>query len=670
MHQNLRASQRRGCASGSAALVGLVALAAALAAGCDKAKEELLATRRPSSCPARRARRRGSAPWAPAHAGQLDRSRRRCRGAGAGRGERQHHAGQQRPGHRRHVEHRSGLHNDHDHDNHDDGLRARANARARSGADAESRRGRACQPARSHRASASAHSKPAGPGPQSAPTRQRDLVETINAACCSAGNQRTGVVARVAEWDAYPDPAWSQPRAGDQRGAALGHRGARDEQGGTAVNQRGAHDGQPGAQDARSTRRRRRQRRPEELHRVTEIGVLFVDRSRCASSAGRRARPSTFNVLGGRHRPAAPRPDEPAGATPSIASATSTACRRRCSAARARGAKQDRRPLVPVCAISPYRTMEDLIAGAVHHFDRNHERRAGGGAACAASEAWMRFGRRRRATTRSIYASTAERPGEELEHAAPSGCSATPPTRSMGRAIDRLFPPGGLGAAGCRTDELRRARRGGRAADERWHMRKDGTRFYCSGIDDADPDPHLLRLREDRPRPDRAAADRSKADRDELLQAGKEGRAQKSRRPHRRWTSSWRCMSHELKQPAQPDPDEAPQLIGLRSEVVRGREELARAADTIYQHRVRTQARLIDDLLDLSRVMTGKLALNRTGAAAAASSAARAAPWRRCRAGGASQLEMAVGLRPTADRPRRPACGLSQIAWNLGQQRR
>jgi two-component system, chemotaxis family, CheB/CheR fusion protein len=37
-------------------------------------------------------------------------------------------------------------------------------------------------------------------------------------------------------------------------------------------------------------------------------------------------------------------------------------------------------------------------------------------------------------------------------------------------------------AAGVPDEELSTARRDGRADDERWHMRKDGTRIYCSGV--------------------------------------------------------------------------------------------------------------------------------------------------------------------------------------------
>src|SRR3989338_1521830 len=35
---------------------------------------------------------------------------------------------------------------------------------------------------------------------------------------------------------------------------------------------------------------------------------------------------------------------------------------------------------------------------------------------------------------------------------------------------------------GTPRDEMRRAREVGRAEDERWHLRKDGTHIYCSGV--------------------------------------------------------------------------------------------------------------------------------------------------------------------------------------------
>jgi two-component system CheB/CheR fusion protein len=52
---------------------------------------------------------------------------------------------------------------------------------------------------------------------------------------------------------------------------------------------------------------------------------------------------------------------------------------------------------------------------------------------------------------------------------------------ATGQTAAIIFTPEDL-AAGVPEQELRTADRDGRAADERWHMRKDGTRFYCSGV--------------------------------------------------------------------------------------------------------------------------------------------------------------------------------------------
>ncbi|HKG13397.1 MAG TPA: CheR family methyltransferase [Pyrinomonadaceae bacterium] len=52
---------------------------------------------------------------------------------------------------------------------------------------------------------------------------------------------------------------------------------------------------------------------------------------------------------------------------------------------------------------------------------------------------------------------------------------------AVGQPADIIFTPEDR-AAGVPADELRAADRDGRAADERWHVRKDGSRFYCSGV--------------------------------------------------------------------------------------------------------------------------------------------------------------------------------------------
>lgn len=51
----------------------------------------------------------------------------------------------------------------------------------------------------------------------------------------------------------------------------------------------------------------------------------------------------------------------------------------------------------------------------------------------------------------------------------------------VGRTADVLFTPEGL-AAGTPAAELETARQNGRASDERCHVRRDGNRFYASGV--------------------------------------------------------------------------------------------------------------------------------------------------------------------------------------------
>lgn len=50
-----------------------------------------------------------------------------------------------------------------------------------------------------------------------------------------------------------------------------------------------------------------------------------------------------------------------------------------------------------------------------------------------------------------------------------------------GQAADRIYTPEDR-AANVPAQEQETARREGKAMDERWHQRKDGSRFWCSGV--------------------------------------------------------------------------------------------------------------------------------------------------------------------------------------------
>jgi two-component system, chemotaxis family, CheB/CheR fusion protein len=148
------------------------------------------------------------------------------------------------------------------------------------------------------------------------------------------------------------------------------------------------------------------------------------------------------------------------------------------------------------------------------------------------------------------------------------------------------------------------AAREGRADDERWHVTRDDRRVYCSGVVTPISDPSFTgfakiardlterKLRED-------------ANRDALEREHEE--RQKETLSNQLKDDFLAVLSHELKHPLN--------LIGMKAEILprlpqtRGIEAVAETAESI-RRAVRSQAQIIDDLQDLSRVRTGKLALN------------------------------------------------------------
>ncbi|MEI6001527.1 PAS domain S-box protein [Paraburkholderia bengalensis] len=152
--------------------------------------------------------------------------------------------------------------------------------------------------------------------------------------------------------------------------------------------------------------------------------------------------------------------------------------------------------------------------------------------------------------------------------------------------------------------EFAEARLNGRTDEERWHVRKDGTRFFASGVlsrlDEAGVSGFAKIARDLGERADAAAGRGTSV---ELLRAASERDAQ------RRRDEFLAVVSHELKHPLN--------LISASAELIARAPEtrqslnISRAADTI-RRTVIGQAQIIDDLLDISRVRTGKLSVVRT----------------------------------------------------------
>jgi two-component system CheB/CheR fusion protein len=167
---------------------------------------------------------------------------------------------------------------------------------------------------------------------------------------------------------------------------------------------------------------------------------------------------------------------------------------------------------------------------------------------------------------------------------------------SIGQSLEMIFTPEDR-AAGVPAQEMRRAAAQGRCPDERWHLRKDGSRFFASGV--------MARLTlgnlqgyakiahdttelHQRQRQDLAAVDAAEASsrlKDEFLAV----------------------MSHELKHPLNLIHVNAQLLLNMPA--TKSNASVRKAVQTI-ERSVATQVRIIDDLLDLSRTKAGKLALD------------------------------------------------------------
>jgi PAS domain S-box-containing protein len=152
--------------------------------------------------------------------------------------------------------------------------------------------------------------------------------------------------------------------------------------------------------------------------------------------------------------------------------------------------------------------------------------------------------------------------------------------------------------------EMERATAVGRSEDERWHLRKDGTEVWISGVLTALRDPAgklrgFAKIMRD------STAQRTAAiERDELLRRELRAREQ-AEEANRTKDAFLATISHELRTPLNA-------MLGWARMLAAGQlDELqARRATIIIERNARAQAQLVGELLDVSRIATGKLRLN------------------------------------------------------------
>jgi two-component system, chemotaxis family, CheB/CheR fusion protein len=302
----------------------------------------------------------------------------------------------------------------------------------------------------------------------------------------------------------------------------------------------------------------------------------------------------------------------------------------------------------------PYRTRQDVIDGAVLTFiDISATRRAE--QRVAAGEANLRL---LIESTKdfAIIALDAEGAVTNWNEGAQRmfGFAAD---EIVGRPIELLFTPKDR-EDGAPQREMRIARDEGRASDERWHQHKNGTAFFCSGIMTPMFEQGRL-VGYAKIARDLTDSKRAEIQLAALLEKETEVRAELQRAISMK-DEFLAVMSHELKHPLN--------LIHVNAELLsrmpeaRSAPAVGKAADVI-RRAVLSQAKITDDLLDLSRLRTGKLAITLavvpwaavlTRVVDAVADDARA-----------KNLSVALDAGPPGLAVRADAVRVEQIVWNL-----
>jgi two-component system, chemotaxis family, CheB/CheR fusion protein len=181
----------------------------------------------------------------------------------------------------------------------------------------------------------------------------------------------------------------------------------------------------------------------------------------------------------------------------------------------------------------------------------------------------------------------------------------------IGQSADVIFTDEDR-AAGAPEQEMRTAVAHERAADERWHKRKDGSRFWGSGammlMRDADGRPvgFVKVLRDQTPaREAQLALERSQTDLLRVLAENEASRAelQSADAAKDRFLA---VLSHELRNPL-ASIDSAAALLRAPSIPQKDRDEEA----DVVKRQAGAMKSLLDELLDVSRLKLGRLELQR-----------------------------------------------------------
>jgi PAS domain S-box-containing protein len=166
----------------------------------------------------------------------------------------------------------------------------------------------------------------------------------------------------------------------------------------------------------------------------------------------------------------------------------------------------------------------------------------------------------------------------------------------IGQHFSKFFSPEGI-LAGQPEHELKTALAEGHAANNCWQMRKDGTRFLCRAtvtllLDENKQARSFARVIHDLTENEAVEVQRKRAD----------GLAEANRSKE----EFMALLSHELRSPLSPIINAINILRQMRTT-----DPIIEQAGNIIDRQVGTMVRLVDDLLDISRITKGKLRLTK-----------------------------------------------------------
>lgn len=212
-------------------------------------------------------------------------------------------------------------------------------------------------------------------------------------------------------------------------------------------------------------------------------------------------------------------------------------------------------------------------------------------------------------------------------------------------------------ASGAPAQEIKMAAVTGRAEDERWHLRKDGSRFFASGIlapirDEAGTLRGFTKVARDMTEQQGVEEERAK-----LLESERAARSE-AERTGRLKDEFLLTLSHELRTPLNA-------ILGWSQLLRRGKPDMAKIAHglEVIERNVRAQGQLIDDLLDMSRIISGKLRLNvqRVDLVAVIEAALETVRF----SAGTKNIHLQKVFAPFAGIVSGDSARLQQIVWNL-----